>query len=57
MAEQKDPELTSSHMCTKITTMCRTTISETDQNLPAKIFHDLIYKEGALMRQVGVTEL
>ena len=57
MAEQTDPELTSSHMCTKITTMCRTTISETDQNLPAKIFHDLIYKEGALMRQVGVTEL
>ena len=26
MAESKDPELTSSHKCTKITTICRTTI-------------------------------
>ena len=57
MAEQKDPELSSSHRCTKITTMCRTTISEKNQNLPEKIFYNLIYKEGAIIRQVGITEL
>ena len=38
MVEQKDHELTSSHKHTNITTICGTTISEKDQNLPEKIF-------------------
>ena len=40
MAELKDPELTSSHKYTKITTIFRTTISEKYQNLPEKIFYN-----------------
>ena len=38
-AEEKDLELTSSHKHTKITTICRTTIAEKDQNLSEKIFY------------------
>lgn len=34
MAEQKDPELTSSYEHTKIITIYRTAIYEKDQNLP-----------------------
>ena len=40
MAEEKDPELTSSHGHTKITTIYRKTIDEKDQNLPGKIFYN-----------------
>ena len=32
--QEKNPELASSHEHTKITTICRTTIGEKDQNLP-----------------------
>lgn len=28
-----------------------------EQNLPENIFYNLVYKEGAIMRQVGITEL
>ena len=38
--EQKDPELTTSHGNTKITTICRTTIDEKDQNLQEKILYN-----------------
>lgn len=37
MAKQKDPKLASSHGHTKITTICRKTIDEKDQNLSEKI--------------------
>lgn len=37
MVEQTDPELTSVYEHTKITTICGTTISEKDWNLPEKI--------------------
>ena len=40
MAESKDPELTSSHKHTKITTNCKTTTNEKDQNLPEEILHN-----------------
>ena len=40
MVEQKDPEFTSSHEQTKITTICRKTIDEKDKNLPENIFYN-----------------
>ena len=40
MAEYEDPELTSSHRHTKITTIYRATIEEKDQNLAERIFYN-----------------
>ena len=40
MAEQKDPELTSSYKHIKIIAICRIAIDEKDQNLPEEIFYD-----------------
>lgn len=40
MAEQKNPELNSSHKHMNISTLCRMTIDEQDQNLPEKIFYN-----------------
>ena len=40
MAEYEDPELTSSHRHTKITTIYRATIEEKDQNLEERIFYN-----------------
>ena len=53
MPEQEDPKLISSHEHTKITTICRTTINEHDQNLPEKIFQNYRHKEGTTTRWVG----
>lgn len=39
MLEYKDPELTSLHKHTKITTICRT-FDEKEWKLPEKIFYD-----------------
>ena len=39
MAEEEDPELTSSHGNTKITTIYRATIDERVSNLPEKIYN------------------
>ena len=36
MAKQKDPKLASSHGHTKITTICKKTIDEKDQNLSSE---------------------
>ena len=40
MVEQEDPELTSSHGHTKITTIYEGTIDEKEQNLAEKIFYN-----------------
>ena len=40
MAEQEDPEPTSSHRYTKMTTTYRATIDKKDQNLAEKIFYN-----------------
>ena len=45
MAEQKDPELISTHWHTKITTIYRTAIDEKDCNLPEKSTTKDIKKE------------
>ena len=39
MAEEEDPELTSSHGHTEITTIYRATIDERVSNLPEKIYN------------------
>ena len=41
MVEQKDPELTFSHRCTKITTIYRITIDENDLKTSRKDFSQL----------------
>ena len=40
MVEYKEPQFTSSHGNTKITTIFQTTINEKDENLPEKIFYN-----------------
>lgn len=51
MMGQKGPELTSSPEHTKITTICRKTIHEKDQNLQEKIFSNQKHRKGTTMRQ------
>ena len=46
MAEEENPELTSSHRHNEITTTYRATINEKDWNLPEKIFYTKDIKKG-----------
>ena len=50
MMEQKGPGLTSSHENTKITTICRKTIHEKDQNLQEKISSNQKHRKGTMVR-------
>ena len=52
MAEQKEPQLTSSYEPSKTTTAKRTVIYENDKNLPEKIVYNKRHKEGTTVRQV-----
>ena len=53
MEENKDPELTSYHGHIKITTICKPTNHEKDQNHPEQIFYKSRHKEGTTMRWVA----
>lgn len=55
MAEQKEPQLTSSYEPSKTTTAKRTVIYENDKNLPEKIVYNKRHKEGTTVRQDGWT--
>ena len=56
MAEQKEPQLTSSYEPSKTTTAKRTVIYENDKNLPEKIVYNKRHKEGTTVRQVQEVE-
>ena len=56
MAEQKDPEFTSSYRHTKTTTACKVGISENNLRLVKKILYSSGYKE-TLVQFLGQEDL
>ena len=57
MAEQEDPNLTSSHRHTKITAISRATIDEKDQKTSRKDLSTTKDKRTTTLRWVGRTEI
>ena len=53
MAEQKDPEPTSSHEHTNIITICRKSMDEKDWNLPEMISYNYRQRQNQEMGGMG----